>query len=61
MAEGPWYFCLKHHTVEPKDGCAERHRLGPYGTRAEAERAVQTVAEREQRLEAEDQAWRDGD
>ena len=42
MAEGPWYFCLKHHTVEPKDGCAERHRLGPYGTREEAERAVQT-------------------
>ena len=57
MAEGPWFFCLKHHTVEPKDGCAERHRLGPYETRAEAERAVDSVAEREQKLTAEDRAW----
>jgi hypothetical protein len=30
MAGGPWFYCLKHNTVEPKDGCAERHRLGPY-------------------------------
>ena len=57
MAQGPWFFCLKHHTVEPKDGCAERHRLGPYETRAEAERAVDSVAEREQRLTAEDREW----
>ena len=47
MAEGPWFFCLKHHTVEPRDGCAERHRLGPYETREEAEHALQSVAERE--------------
>jgi hypothetical protein len=57
MAEGPWFFCLKHHTVETRDGCAERHRLGPYATREEAERAVQSVAEREQKLTAEDRAW----
>ena len=43
MAEGPWFFCLKHHTVETRDGCAERHRLGPYATREEAEHAVQSV------------------
>ncbi len=41
MADGPWFFCLKHQTVEPRDGCAERHRLGPYETRAEAERALE--------------------
>ena len=29
MAQGPWFYCLKHHTVEDRDGCAERHRLGP--------------------------------
>ena len=40
MAEGPWFFCLKHHTVETRDGCAERHRLGPYDTREEAEHAL---------------------
>jgi hypothetical protein len=59
MAGGPWFFCLKHHTVEPRDGCAERHRLGPYETREEAERALQGVAERNEKLDAEDRAWRD--
>jgi hypothetical protein len=57
MAEGPWFFCLKHHTVEPRDGCAERHRLGPYATREEAEHAVESVAAREQKLTAEDRNW----
>ncbi|MCU1620645.1 MAG: uncharacterized protein JWR41_2651, partial [Modestobacter sp.] len=40
MDEGPWFFCLKHHTVETRDGCAERHRLGPFATRSEAEHAL---------------------
>jgi hypothetical protein len=57
MADGPWFFCLKHHTVETRDGCAERHRLGPYATREEAEHAVQSVAEREAKLTSEDRAW----
>ena len=60
MADGPWFWCMKHNTVEPKAGCAERHRLGPYETREEAERALQSVAEREARLSAEDQAWDEG-
>jgi hypothetical protein len=55
--QGPWFFCLKHHTVETRDGCAERHRLGPYATREEAEHALQSVAEREQKLTSEDRAW----
>ncbi|MFP5370528.1 MAG: hypothetical protein ACLGI3_07240 [Actinomycetes bacterium] len=58
MADGPWFFCLKHQAVEPKDGCAERHRLGPYETRAQAERAIESLAEREERLTAEDREWR---
>ena len=57
MPEGPWFFCLKHDTVEEKAGCADSHRLGPYDTRQQAERAVQSVAEREERLTAEDRAW----
>jgi hypothetical protein len=60
MADGPWYWCMKHNTVEPKEGCAERHRLGPYDTREEAEHALQSVAEREARLSAEDKAWEEG-
>ena len=57
MAEGPWFFCLKHHTVETRDGCAERHRLGPVrhprGGRARG--AVGGRARRE--ADAEDRAW----
>jgi hypothetical protein len=60
MPQGPWFYCLKHHTVETRDGCAERHRLGPYSTREEAEQALQSVAEREHRLEEEDRAWDEG-
>ena len=57
MADGPWYFCLKHHTVEPREGCAERHRLGPYDTPQEAEHALQSVAERNEELDAEQRRW----
>jgi hypothetical protein len=57
MAGGPWFFCLKHHAVETRDGCAERHRLGPYETREEAEHALQSVAEREEKITSEDRAW----
>jgi hypothetical protein len=59
MAAGPWFFCLTHHPVEPRDGCAERHRLGPYETREQAEHALQSVHEREERLTAEDREWQD--
>ena len=58
MAEGPWFFCLKHHEVESRDGCAERYRLGPYDTRQEAEHALQSVAERNEELDAEDRRWK---
>ena len=58
MAEGPWFFCLRHQTVEPRDGCPERYRLGPYDTRQEAEHALQSVAERNEALDAEDREWK---
>ena len=61
MPQGPWFFCLKHHTVEPRDGCAERHRLGPFATRSEAEHALEKVAERNQQTDAEDRAWDEGE
>jgi hypothetical protein len=57
MAGGPWFYCLKHHAVETRDGCAERHRLGPYETREEAEHALASVAERNEKLDQEDKAW----
>ena len=41
-----------------KSGCVHART---YATREEAEHALQSVAEREERLNAEDRAWRDGD
>ncbi|MGY1913943.1 hypothetical protein [Blastococcus sp. SYSU DS0973] len=59
MPLGPWFYCLKHDRVEDRDGCAERHRLGPYDTRQEAEHALAAVAERNEKLDAEDREWED--
>lgn len=51
MAEGEWYYCLTHHVAEPFEGCKSADRLGPYPTRAEAERALEKVAERNEAWE----------
>jgi hypothetical protein len=61
MTQGPWFFCLKHNTVEGPDGCAERHRLGPFATQEEAAAALQKVAERNEQADAEDRAWDRGE
>jgi hypothetical protein len=41
-----WWFCLKHQAVEHGAGCPNKDRLGPYPTREAAERALETVKER---------------
>lgn len=41
-----FWFCLKHHSVEPREGCRNADRLGPYPSEAEASRALDKVAER---------------
>ncbi|WP_040163156.1 hypothetical protein [Nigerium massiliense] len=46
MAEGQWYYCLKHHAVEPFEACRSEDRLGPYPTREEAAHALEKVQER---------------
>jgi hypothetical protein len=56
--EEKYWFCLKHHTVEPQDGCAYQDRLGPYPTAAEAERALEKVAERNEAWD-NDPNWND--
>lgn len=55
---GHYYYCLKHHRVEGEEGCRAKDRLGPYETAAQAERALQTVAERNEDWET-DPAWND--
>ncbi|WP_347347355.1 hypothetical protein [Nigerium sp.] len=46
MSDPEWYYCLKHHAVEARDGCKAEDRLGPYATREEASHALEKVAER---------------
>ena len=51
-----WWFDLKTKTAvsEPKNSSKATDRLGPYGSRAEAERALEKVEER-------NAAWQDDD
>lgn len=60
MAEGQYYWCLKHRRVEPYDGCKSEDRLGPYDTMDEAARALQHVQERNDMWE-HDPRFRDDD
>jgi hypothetical protein len=53
-----FWFCLKHHTVEGKDGCRNADRLGPYATADEASHALDKVAERNQDWDT-DPKWND--
>jgi hypothetical protein len=53
-----YWWCLKHNRVESDDNvCAAKYRLGPYDSAAEAESALDKVAERNAAWEAEDARW----
>lgn len=51
MASDEWYWCLTHHAVEPYEGCKSEERLGPYATQADAARALEKVAERNEQYD----------
>ncbi len=51
-AQGQWYYCFKHKTVERHDECHQMDRMGPYPTREDA------VNWRE-RVVARNEAWED--
>lgn len=53
-----WYYCLKHHTVEVRENCQAKNRLGPYPSPEAASHALESVREREEQIDAEDRAWR---
>ena len=55
---GPWWFCLKHMRVEQGPACANAERLGPYQSRVDAERALETVQERNEEWDR-DPRWND--
>jgi hypothetical protein len=57
-----WWYDLKTKTVvsEPKNKTKATDRLGPYNSRAEAERALEKVEERNEAWE-HDPRWSDDD
>jgi len=58
--EGTFWFCLKHRRVETFESADSKDRLGPFPDADTASHALQTIADREKRYQAEDSAW-DGD
>lgn len=53
-----YWFCLNHHSVETGEGCDYKDRLGPFGSEAEASRALEKVKERNQEWD-NDPKWKD--
>ncbi len=60
MAE-EWYYCIEHKTVEEKLGCRIMDRIGPFPSRAEAEKALERVKERNEAWEEADRAYNKGE
>ena len=58
--QNQWYWCLKHHAVEPYEGCKAEDRLGPYPTRDEAAAALEKVRERNEQWDREDEEYEEG-
>jgi hypothetical protein len=57
-SENEYYFCLRHHAVEPWDGCRSTDRLGPYATKQDALAALERVQARNESWE-NDPRWND--
>ncbi|GAA2120134.1 hypothetical protein GCM10009759_68720 [Kitasatospora saccharophila] len=57
---GEWFYCIKHGKVEEGPECPAKDRLGPYPSREEAARALETAAERNQEWK-DDPRWNDGE
>jgi hypothetical protein len=53
-----YWYCLKHKAVEPRQGCKNADRLGPYASEAEAGRALEHAQERNEAWD-NDPAWND--
>jgi hypothetical protein len=60
MSDSEYWYCLKHKTVEGHDGCRNADRLGPYASEAEAARALDRVAERNEEWDNDPQWNEDG-
>ena len=55
---GSWYWCLKHGRAEGAEGaCPPEDRMGPYGSREEAEHWKDRVEARNEKWDREDREW----
>ena len=52
-----WFWCLEHQRAEPRHGCRAERRLGPYPTAEAAAEWQQRRDAREDRWDADDEAW----
>ena len=52
--EQHWWFCLTHHAGRARRGMPGKDRLGPYPTREDAARALETVRRRNEEWDAQD-------
>ncbi|UDY24911.1 hypothetical protein [Nocardioides sp. Kera G14] len=55
-----YWFCLKHHTVEPREGCKNADRLGPYPSAEAASHALEKVEQNNEKWDEEDREWNEG-
>lgn len=55
-----WYYNVRTGQVEPEGQSKATDLLGPYPSPEAAANALESVKEREERLEAEDRAWAEG-
>ena len=53
-----YWYCVKHHKVEPADGCAPIDRLGPFDSEEEASHALEKAAQRNDEWD-NDPKWND--
>lgn len=61
MSENPqYYYCIKHKTVEGRDGCRNMDRIGPFDTEEEAASVIDRVHARNEALD-KDPGWNDSD
>ncbi|MER5888723.1 hypothetical protein ABT160_33265 [Streptomyces sp. NPDC001941] len=56
--EGQWYYNVKTRSVEQGTQSSQADRMGPYATREEAERAIETAEKRNEDWN-EDPRWND--
>lgn len=52
-----YWYCLSHNRVETYEESDSPDRLGPYPTSAQAQDALKTIADRNERYDREDAEW----